>query len=242
MTAIAVALLASGLVLVGCDPVQVGGFEGPAEVGAGAERHETVSYDVTGELTALRVATGAGNIEMTESARSGVRVTESLRWKGHKPVTRHPVDGGTLTLDYTCPSGDDTWHDRMCVVDYRVEIPHGLEVRADAGAGAVTLHALSGTVEARAGAGPVEADNLSGRRVTASSGTGEVRLVFSGPPDAVEVRTGTGDGVVRLPRGAYHVVTGTVTGSERIGIVDDPAAPRSVRVTSATGDIDIAQS
>lgn len=243
MTVIAAVLLAFGLVLTGCNAVEVGGVSGPVEVGGAdaPEQHETVSYDVSGELTALRVATGAGTIDVTESARSGARVTETLRWKGPKPVTRHAVDGGTLTLDHTCPSDDKVWHNRMCVVDYRVEIPHGLGVKADAGAGTVTLHALSGTVEARSGAGDVEADNLSAERITASSGTGGVRLTFSGPPESVEVRTATGDGVVRLPQGSYHVVTGTVTGREQIGVVDDPASPRSVRVTSATGDIDISQ-
>ncbi|MFJ2030496.1 hypothetical protein [Streptosporangium sp. NPDC087985] len=243
MTAIAAALLASGLMLVGCDPVQVGGVGGLVKVEPvpGPEQQETVSYDVSDALNALRVATGTGSIEVTETTRSGVHVTENLRWKGHKPVTRHPVDGGTLTLDYTCPPEGNTWDDWVCVVDYRVEIPHGLKVRADSGTGVVTLHALSGTVDARSGAGDVEADNLSSPQVTASTGTGEVNLGFSGPPEAVEVRTGTGDSVVRLPQGAYHVMTATAMGLARIGVVDDPASPRLIRVSSATGDIDISQ-
>ncbi|GGQ04197.1 hypothetical protein [Streptosporangium pseudovulgare] len=243
MTVIAAVLLATGLVVSGCEagnagvPGDLGGPAVPPGGPAGPERHETVSYDVADPLTGLRVATG-GTIEVTETSRSGAHVTESLRWTDRRPVTRHPVLDGTLTLDHTCPPVSDGIG-RTCVVDYRVEIPRGLRVRADSGAGPIGLHGLSGPVEASSGAGDVVADGLTGRQVAAATGAGAVRLGFAGPPDAVDVRTGTGDGVVRLPPGTYRVVTGTATGLTRVAVADDPASPRLVRVLSGTGNIDV---
>ena len=127
------ALLGSALVLSGC---QFGLNFGDAE-------QAVSSYDVTDKVTALDVATGSGEIVISESERSGVHVTETIHWHTNKPTTEHPVDAGTLTLRHKCPEPD-----MNCSVDYKVEIPRGVSVKLDAGSGTITMRGLTGAVSA----------------------------------------------------------------------------------------------
>ncbi|GAA4582116.1 hypothetical protein GCM10023194_15780 [Planotetraspora phitsanulokensis] len=196
------------------------------KVGLGGEQ-AVESYDVTDEITALRAYTGAGEIVVNESGRTGVHVTETLHWRGEKPQNGHQVDAGTLTLRYQC-------HD--CSVDYRVEVPKGLNVNIDAGSGTITLRELSGQVSAAAGSGDIDARGLSGRQVTATTGSGEVKLRFAATPEKVRVETGSGDGTVWVPSGSYNVTASTGAGDEEVAVTQDPSSPRTVVVKTGSGD------
>jgi DUF4097 and DUF4098 domain-containing protein YvlB len=196
------------------------------KVGFGGEQ-AVQSYDVTDAITALHANTGAGEIVVNESDRTGVHVTETLHWRGEKPQNGHRVDAGTLTLRYQC---DD------CAVDYRVEVPKGLDVKIDSGSGTITLRQLTGPVSAATGSGDIEARGLTGRQVTATTGSGEVKLRFAAAPDNVRVETGSGDGVVWVPSGSYNVTTNAGSGDKEISVVQDPSSPRTVVVKTGSGD------
>ncbi|WP_189234587.1 DUF4097 family beta strand repeat-containing protein [Planomonospora parontospora] len=214
------ALLGSALVLSGC--------------GVGLATQQTaVSYDVTDEVLVLSVDAEAGDIVVNESGRSGISVTETLHWSNDKPRTEHSVDGGTLTLKYTCPSGFSLGG---CSVDYKVEVPKGLRIRVETGAGDITLRSLTGEVEAGSGAGDIEAGGLAGKTFTADTGAGDVEAEFTAAPDRVDVETGAGDATVRLPKGPYRVDLGSGAGDETIQVEQDPSATRTVKVRSGAGD------
>ncbi|MER5422184.1 DUF4097 family beta strand repeat-containing protein [Streptosporangium roseum] len=225
---VAGALLGSVLVLSGCR----------VDFGLGDRQQEVASYDVADKLTVLDVRAGAGDIVVTESGRSGVRVTETLHWrgdKGDKPVTEHAVEGDTLVLRDKCPRGN-------CSVDYRIEIPKGLTTKLDAGSGTLTLRALTGEVTADTGSGNIEASTLGAKRFVAETGSGDVEVKFAAVPDKVDVRTGSGDATVRLPQGAYDVTTETGSGSKTVQVTDDSSAPRSVLVRTGSGDAKVLRS
>ncbi|MEV4101285.1 DUF4097 family beta strand repeat-containing protein [Nonomuraea sp. NPDC049649] len=207
--------------------------------GVGAPEHaKTDSYDVTGTVTALQVAADDGTIEVIESDRQGVRVTEKHTWSGDRPPqASHEVKGGTLVLAYTCPSG---WGALVhCDVDYTVEIPRGLRVKAETDSGAVTLRDLSGEVEASSDSGRIEATGLSSGRVVAGTDSGGIALTFAAPPEKVETRSDSGSSVVRVPEGPYDITATTDSGGRRIDAAHEAGAPRTIDVRSDSGDVDV---
>ncbi|MFC4529547.1 DUF4097 family beta strand repeat-containing protein [Sphaerisporangium dianthi] len=215
------AALGAGLMLTACGVTDL----------AAPTKKATNTYDVTGETAVLHVAGGAGDVQVTESGRTGFHVTEKLYWKGDKPVTRHPVDGDTLTLDYTCV--DSGW---ACGVDYLVEVPRGVQVKVEAGSGDITLRALSGKIDVHTGSGTIDAGGLGGKQAVAKAGSGDVDLRFTAAPDKVDVQTGSGTGTVQVPGGAYNVTVGTGSGDKEIGVTDDDSSPRTIVVRAGSGD------
>ncbi|MCT9932949.1 DUF4097 domain-containing protein [Planotetraspora sp. A-T 1434] len=212
-------VLGAGLALTACD----------LKVDFGGEQ-ATESYDVADKVAVLDAHTGSGDIVVNESDRSGVHVTETLHWRGEKPRNGHSVSGGTLTLDYNC-------HD--CWIDYRVEVPRGLDVKIDSGSGTITLRQLTGPVVASTGSGDVDARGLAGKNVSASTGSGDVKLRFAAVPDQVHAETGSGDGLVWVPSGAYNVTTETGSGDRDVQVTQDPSAPRTIVVKTGSGDAKI---
>jgi hypothetical protein len=213
---VAGAVLGAGLTLTACD------------VRLGVNEQQAVeSYDVSDKITTLNVGSGSGDVVVNESGRTGVHVTETLHWHGDKPQNGHEVNGDTLTLGYRC---------KNCSVDYRVEIPRGLAVKADTGSGTITLRDLTGEMSADTGSGDIDARGLTARRATAHTGSGDVELRFSAVPDDVDVETGSGDGTVWVPYGSYNVTARTGIGSKDVTVAHDPSAPRTVVIKTGSGD------
>lgn len=214
--AFAAAVLGSALALTACD-VNVG-F---------AEDQDSLSYDVPGKIALLETHTGSGEIVVNESGRPGVHVTETLHWRGDKPKDGHSVAGDTLVLKYDCDN---------CSVDYRVEVPRGLDVKVDSGSGTITLRSLSGPVKASTGSGDIDASGLTGKRVDVDTGSGDIKVKFAAVPDQVDAETGSGNGTVWLPAGTYNVTAETGSGERKIDVVQDPSAPRTVVIKTGSGD------
>jgi DUF4097 and DUF4098 domain-containing protein YvlB len=203
---------------------------------AGPVNSDTVSYDVADKVTALEVETDSGEIEVIGSDRAGIHVTERLTWQKRKPTATHETRGDTLVLTFTCSGG---WMAGNCDVGYQVEIPRGLRVKAVSDSGRVTLRDLSGDVEAANDSGEIEADGLTGKRVVTKTDSGAITLAFTAQPDKVETSTDSGKTVVRVPEGPYNVASTTDSGNERLDTVHDPSAPRSLTLSSDSGDIEV---
>ncbi|WP_329091966.1 MULTISPECIES: DUF4097 family beta strand repeat-containing protein [unclassified Streptosporangium] len=220
---VAGAVLGSVFVLSGC---------GDLALDFRDRQQEVVSYDVTGELAVLDAATGSGDIVIVESGRQAVRVTETLHWRGQKPVTEHPVDGGTLTLRENCEG-------MSCSVDYKVEIPPGLTAKLDTGSGTITLRGLTGEVTAASGSGDIEAGGLNSKRFTADTGSGDIEARFSAAPEGVRLETGNGDVAAYLPKGGYDVTAETGSGDKIVEVTKDPSSPRKVTLRTGSGDAEV---
>ncbi|WP_204047103.1 DUF4097 family beta strand repeat-containing protein [Microbispora siamensis] len=214
------AVLGMSLAVAACDvKLNIGGGE-----------QDTMSYDVKDAVTAIDAHTGAGDIVVTETGRTGVHVTETRHWRGDKPADGHSVSGGTLTLAYEC---DNCW------VDYRVEVPHGVRLKLDSGSGNVTLRNATGPVEVTTGSGDVDSRGLAGKQVTANTGAGNVRLRFTAVPDLVRAETGAGDAHLWVPAATYNVTVETGIGDGKIGVPVDHSAPRTIVVKTGAGDAEV---
>ncbi len=221
---IAGGVLASALLLTGCG---LGGLGGPTH-------QDTVSYEVTDKVAGLYLKSEAGDTVITETAGSAIRVVETLRWRDNKPETEHAVEGDRLRVSYDCKPG---W--ASCGVDYKIEIPKGLKVEAESGSGDITLRSLSGPLVVTAGSGDIDASGLAGKSVVGEAGSGSIELKYATAPDSAELESGSGNVTLRVPAGAYNVITDVGSGEAKVSVDDDPAAPRKVMLSSGSGDVSV---
>jgi hypothetical protein len=198
------------------------------------ERKDT-TYTVGEAVSVLDVRSSSGDIQVVETARTGIQVTESMNWTGEPPKTSHSVSAGTLLLTYECGSG----FMRRCGVDYKIEVPKGLRVKLDTGSGDIEARDVSGQLNAKTGSGDVEATRLGGKQAYAETGSGGVKIVYLSVPDDVEVKTGSGDAAVHVPQGAYKVEVSTGSGDETISVNNDPSSTRRIRVNTGSGDAEV---
>ncbi|MEU4331640.1 DUF4097 family beta strand repeat-containing protein [Nonomuraea dietziae] len=226
-TIVIASLVGLGAALTGCG-------------GLGAKERESVSYDVTDKVAALRVEADSGTVEVVESDRKGIHVTETLVWSKNKPTTSHVVKGDTLALSFTCPISVGI--NSGCDVSYLVEVPKGLLVDAETDSGRMTLTGLSGEVKAKSDSGAIEADRLTAKQVLAETDSGDTKLVFTAPPDKVETRSDSGSSEVRVPKGPYHVTAETDSGDKEIAAIHDDSAARTIEMSSDSGRLEVAAS
>ena len=222
--AIAGGLLASAALLSGCG---LAGLGGPAN-------QDTVSYEVTDKVTRLHVKSGSGDTVITETGGNAIRVVETLQWRDSKPDAQHSVDGDTLFIRYDCAQ---SWGN--CSVNYKIEIPKGLQVDADAGSGDITHRSLTGPLNLTAGSGDVDASGLAGKKVVAEAGSGNIELKYTTAPDSAELEAGSGDVTLHVPGGAYDVKTDVGSGEENVAVDKDPNSPRKLRLTVGSGDVNV---
>ncbi|MEV4164744.1 DUF4097 family beta strand repeat-containing protein [Nonomuraea dietziae] len=220
----AAGLLASATLLTGCG---LAGIGGPTE-------EKTVSYEVKDDVVRLTVKGDAGAIVVNGSDRTGIKVTENMHWRNEQPKPFHEVNGDALELSYDCKKG---WN--SCWIDYTIEVPKGVVVKTDSGAGDITLRSLSGEIEVTTGAGDIDANGLTGKRLFAETGAGDIKLKYESSPDKVELETGAGTSTLYLPQGAYDVTADTGAGSSDVKVTDDAASPRKVVISSGAGDVKV---
>jgi DUF4097 and DUF4098 domain-containing protein YvlB len=208
---------------------------------SGSHHEDTVSYDVTDKVAALRVEADSGSVEVVGSDRQGIHVTERLTWRKNKPETSHQVRGDTLDLVFTCPT---TWGwgavSTSCDVSYKVEVPRELRVTVSSDSGDLTLKDLSGSLEATTDSGAIETIGLTGKQVSTKTDSGDMTLVFTGRPDKVTTATDSGNTVIHVPQGPYDIVTRTDSGNKDISVASDSSAESSIKLSSDSGDIEVA--
>jgi hypothetical protein len=123
--------------------------------------------------------------------------------------------------------------------DVRVDGVEGA-VRAEAVAGDMDLNGLSGTIRARSGEGVILGEALTSGTVLVEGGNGGVRLRFAAPPDRVELDVAVGPAEIQVPAGRYRIDADVNQGDLVVsGIVRDPAAERSIVLTTRQGDATI---
>lgn len=216
------ALLTSGL--TGCGLTSAAG---PAE-------QDKASYEVTEKVTRLEVRNGSGDTLITETGGGSVKVDETLHWRGNRPETEHTVDGDTLLITYRCPPRPGS-----CSVNYKIQIPEGLEVKAEAGSGDITLRSLSGPLTVSSGSGSLDGSGLTGKTVLAEAGSGDVELEYETAPERAEAEAGSGDVTLRVPDGSYDVAAEAGSGDTTVSVRADRNAPHKIKVSAGSGDVSV---
>jgi hypothetical protein len=107
--------------------------------------------------------------------------------------------------------------------------------------GPVTLTGLTGALHADTGGGELVAEGVSAPTATVTTEAGDVRLGFATAPDIVQVDTGGGGADLSVPGGPYALTADDGGGGpELISIDTNPAAARSINVSTDGGPLRIA--
>ena len=96
---------------------------------------------------------------------------------------------------------------------------------------------VTGPLTVDTGGGPLIAGGITSATATVSTDGGLARIGFAAPPRRVQVRTGGGPAVLTVPGGPYALTSSGGTGPQQVGIATDPAAGRSLTVSTAGGPL-----
>jgi len=220
------ALLAAFPLLAGCG--------GLGKLGDGAHNPPTSSFTVSARVTAVVISGGSGSVDVTGSARSTVSVSQQATYTDTPPKATHVLHGTTLTVSYICPT------EIICSVSYQVQVPRGVAVSVSTGAGAVTLTSLAGTLNARASAGLITADDLRSPVATFKANAGGVVAAFSAPPRSLTATTNVGPIGLTVPGSMdYRINTHTFVGTSTVTVHRSSSSAHTISASSDLGSISI---
>ncbi len=182
----------------------------------------------------LTVNTGGGALQLDGAAGADVDSGGGLVTAEHiGGALTVNTDGGALQLNGA--PGADVDSGGGPVTAEHIDGP--LTVNTDGGA--LQLTATVGPLRADTGGGPLSDKGADAATVDVSTGGGPARIVFSAAPDTVLLSTEGGPVTLTMPGGPYALTTDSDGGPQSVGIATDPAARRSIRVTSDGGSLQI---
>jgi hypothetical protein len=118
------------------------------------------------------------------------------------------------------------------------DIPGPLTVST--GGGPLTINRVAGPLRAGTEGGMLFAQGITASTASVDTGGGPAQVAFSAVPTTVTVGTEGGPATVRVPGGPYALTAESDGGPEIIQIATDPAARRSLRITSGGGPLQVA--
>ncbi|MDL4775715.1 MULTISPECIES: DUF4097 family beta strand repeat-containing protein [Thermomonosporaceae] len=209
----------------------------------GSTRDVDHSYQVTGQVNRVKVASRGGDVEIVGADVTAVEVRERLNYSTHRrPATTHALARGELSLGYTCPEAHGIGTSN-CNVGYLVRVPRATAVELRVHAGDIRLKDLRSSVSALADLGDVTGTGLRGTpdgSVSATADAGDVRLTFASPPGSIVTRADSGATEIKVPRaGRYAVDAKSTYGHRTVGTSGDPTAKITINARSDSGDISV---
>jgi hypothetical protein len=212
----------------------IGGCGDLKQIGAAAHNGAPRTFTITGHVTALVIDGGASSITVTGSDRGTILVSQLASYSKTAPATSRRVVGDTLTLSYSCGG------QLVCGVQYDVQVPRGVAVRASSRTGSVTLTSLAGDVDAQTDAGLITTNDLSSATVELKSNAGGIIAAFSAAPGSLSASTNIGSISITVPGAlAYQIHTHTYLGSSTVKVTKNPASKHVITASSDLGSITI---
>lgn len=107
------------------------------------------------------------------------------------------------------------------------------------GGGPLLLNGLTGALRADTGGGNLFAQNVAAVTAVVTTGAGDALVAFSAVPDTVMVSTDGGSAYLTVPGGPYALTADSDGGPELVRVATDPAASRSITVSTGGGPLQI---
>jgi hypothetical protein len=222
----ACAALALAASLTGCDAL--------GKLGTTGHYPAATAFTIDSRVTTVIIEGGSGTVDVAGANRSTVAVSQQASYSKTPPAARHTLSGTTLTLSYACKV------ELSCGVSYTVAVPSGVAVRVSAGAGAITLTSLSGSVSAQTSAGLITADDLRSAVVSLTSDAGGIIATCSVPPRSLHASTKVGAITLTVPGAvAYKVSTRTFVGASTVTVRRSASSAYAITASSDVGSISI---
>lgn len=195
----------------------------------------TSSYAVTATLTGvdLQLASGPAEIVGSSSPALQVRRTDSYSF-GHTARERRWLAGGVLHIVSRCPRivlGS-------CSASYELAVPQGVAVTVHTGSGSIRMNGFNGDASVGTRSGNVDIEAYCGFHLSAVSESGNLYVATACAPQRLRLQTASGDAVALVPPGRYRI--GAISGARQqrvTGVRDDPRAPFTIDVDSASGAV-----
>ena len=220
------AVLALAASLAGCDAL--------GKLGTTGHYPAATSFTVDGRVTTVIIEAGSGSVDVTGASRSTVAVSQQASYSTKPPAASRTLKGPTLTLSYTCAV------ELTCGISYTVAVPQGVAVRVSAGAGAITLTALSGSVSAQTSAGLITAVDLVAADASLKSDAGGIIATWSVPPRSLHASTDLGAITLTVPGSvAYKISTRTFVGTSTVTVRRSASSPYAITTSSDVGSVSI---
>ncbi|GAA2666570.1 MULTISPECIES: DUF4097 family beta strand repeat-containing protein [Actinosynnema] len=229
-------------------------------------KEATDRYGLGRPVTEVRLAQSDGDVVFRHRPGAEAVLTRSLRYSRHEaktPATSHRVEGETLVLegcglhctatyDLVLPEraritgesdGGDVSAEGALSVDLEVdsgtvvlnEVVEGVSLRGNSSNASIT--GAGGPLDVRLDSGDLRATGMTKGPVTVTTGSGHVELALA-EPASVRARTDSGQLTVRVPAGAYKVVTETDSGKVDItGVVNDRDAAYELFLRTDSGNM-----
>lgn len=208
------------------------------------------TYPVVG--TSLSIETRSSNLQVQSGDVSQIMVHRRIERNALGSDPKEKYEDGKLEIrDSGCG-----FLSFGCDTEYVVTVPRDLSVTIDSNSGDLKVAGLGGTTTLKSSSGGIEAQQISGDltlesssgdleatdlssgSVTGKSSSGSIQLVFRTAPTKVQLESSSGDVSVRLPAGddSYKVETDSSSGDENTNVKMDPAATRTIKVETSSGD------
>jgi hypothetical protein len=225
----ACAALTLAALLTGCDAL--------GKLATAGRYQAAKTFTIDSRVTSVIIDGGSGSVDVTAVNRSTIAVSQHASYSTTPPVARRVLRGTTLTLSYTCPV------ELTCAVTYEVLVPRGVAVRVSAGAGAITLTSLSGSVTAQTSAGPITAVDLRSAVVSLKSDAGGIIATCSVAPLSLHASTNLGAITLTVPGTvAYKISTRTFVGTSTITVRRSATSRHTITTSSDVGSVSISPS
>jgi hypothetical protein len=210
---------------------------------------------ITATVMHLDIDNDGGAVRIIGTDDDEIRVDGKTVRGLSKPTHDERVVGDTLEVDADCTSITG-----LCSVDYVVEVPRHLEVRARASGGGIRIFGMTGSIDAESSGGGVHVEGGSGdlrlrssgggvsavesesTTVDAQSSGGGVRLEFVDEPQSVIASSSGGGVTVVVPRTntTYRIDASSSGGGTNVdqGTRNDNSL-RSITVHSSGGSVNV---
>jgi hypothetical protein len=222
----ACAALALAASLTGCDAL--------GKLGTTGHYPAATSFTIDSRVTSVIIKGGSGSVDVTGGSRSTVGVSQQASYSKTPPAAKRTLSGTTLTLSYTCKV------ELSCGISYILQVPRGVPVRVSAGAGAITLTGLSGSVSAQTSAGLINAVDLRAADVSLTSSAGGIIVTCSAAPRSLHASTKLGPITLTLPGAVpYKISTHTFVGMSTITVRRSASSPYAITASSDVGSVSI---
>jgi hypothetical protein len=219
--------------------LDVRSYGAPVQVSAGSGPHvrvvEAIMFNPdNGPPPAVRdtVTDGRLTLDAPACADTGCSVGFTVTVPGHVSV-RVATAGGAVTVSGTGAANLVSGGGPV----QATQVDGPLTVSTDGGT--LTVSRVTGPLHADTGGGPLLAQGVAAATATVTTDGGVAQLGFVSVPDAVSVDSGGGPAILSVPGGPYAVTADSGGGPQQVGIATDPAAPRSIRVVSDGGSLQI---
>jgi hypothetical protein len=128
-------------------------------------------------------------------------------------------------------------------VAYTLAVPRSVTVRVTAGAGAVRLTGLAGSVTAKANAGLIDATGLTSASVSLTTRVGGISASFTAAPATVQASANVGAIIVHVPGTAsYKVAANARVGKTTISAPQSASSGHAITASTDVGAIVVAPS